>query len=318
MNEPIKHHYLPVFYLSRWAGTEGKVCRFSKPVDNEVKAKMLVPKGTGFEERLYETRGLPPEKAQAMEKDFMARIDSGAAVALSLLERGIAEADWTSEHRSSWSRFLLAQMMRAPADIAQLKSMAIQEWGEIIPELQVAYEQRRPNDYPASVDEFLRQSRPGQQDEFAFGIARKLIDSPGFGNKINNMRWNIVQIPLNSFSLLTSDKPVWMTTTLVEVDAFITIPIGPRKLFTATVDRSTSLKIMAHDKSQLSKVLNKIVVKNAEKFVYGVDNSMLPFVQKHMSSTRTSSLVERLALRRGHDIVSSTSPVLQTRAKQLR
>src|SRR5688572_15150668 len=103
MNEPIDHHYLPIFYLTRWAGIDRCVCRFSRPYGKEVKAKRVVPRGTGFEPRLYEARGLSPDRAQAMEKDFMSKLDTMAAEALELLESGLPEKDWTSRHRSSWS-----------------------------------------------------------------------------------------------------------------------------------------------------------------------------------------------------------------------
>src|ERR1700730_9592289 len=106
MNEPIDHHYVPVFYLSRWEGSDGCICRFSRPYGDEVKAKRVVPKGTAFERRLYETRGLPHEQAQTMERNFMAKLDSDAAGALALLEAGL---EWTSAARNSWSRFLVAQ-----------------------------------------------------------------------------------------------------------------------------------------------------------------------------------------------------------------
>jgi len=122
MNEPIDHHYVPVFYLSRWEGSDGCICRFSRPYGDEVKAKRVVPKGTAFEPRLYETRGLPPEQAQTMERDFMAKLDRDAAEALALLEADLAEKEWTSAARNSWPRFLVAQMLRTPRDIAQLKS----------------------------------------------------------------------------------------------------------------------------------------------------------------------------------------------------
>ena len=91
MNEPINHHYVPVFYLSRWVGTDRCLCRFSRPYGHEVKAKRVAPKGTAFEPRLYETRGLPPEQAQTMERDFIAKLDSDAADALALIEAGLAD-----------------------------------------------------------------------------------------------------------------------------------------------------------------------------------------------------------------------------------
>lgn len=131
MNEPIDHHYVPVFYLSRWEGSDGCICRFSRPYRDEVKAKHVVPKGTAFEPRLYETRGLPPEHAQTMESNFMAKLDSDAAETLASLEAGLVEEEWTSAARNSWSRFLVAQMLRAPRDIAQLKSSVEQEWNKL-------------------------------------------------------------------------------------------------------------------------------------------------------------------------------------------
>src|SRR5262245_57659585 len=111
MNEPVNHHYIPIFYLSRWVGEDGRLCRFSRPNGNVVRAKRVVPKGTGFEPELYTSKGLPPEKAQAMEKHFMAKLDNMAADALALLEAGLPESEWTSGPRSAWSRFILAQML---------------------------------------------------------------------------------------------------------------------------------------------------------------------------------------------------------------
>jgi hypothetical protein len=48
MNEPINHHYVPVFYLSRWEGTDGCLCRFSRPYGHKVKAKRVAPEGNSL------------------------------------------------------------------------------------------------------------------------------------------------------------------------------------------------------------------------------------------------------------------------------
>ena len=71
MNEPMRHHYVPVFYLSRWEDSDGRICRFSRPYGAKIKVDRVAPKGTAFEPGLYETHGLPPEDAQVMERDFM-------------------------------------------------------------------------------------------------------------------------------------------------------------------------------------------------------------------------------------------------------
>lgn len=308
MNEPIDHHYIPVFYLSRWVGTDGHVCRFSRPNGAEVKAKRVVPKGTGFEPKLYETRGLPPERAQTMEKDFLAKLDSEAAKAMELLESGLPEEAWNSESRTSWSRFMLTQMLRAPEDVAQLKSSVEEEWGKALPELEEGYAAQRSKDDPATFREYLQKQNPAEADEFAFSIARMLMNHSDICQLFDKMHWLVLDVPKEAFPLLTSDRPIWMTPTLTEDNAFITMPIGPKKLFTAVVKPATQRTLKARRRSDLVKVVNKLTVQHAVKYVYGLSDSMLPFIQKHMATKRHSTLLERLAASRGHQVVAPDNP----------
>jgi hypothetical protein len=316
MNEPIGHHYVPVFYLSRWAGSDGRICCFSRPYRDEVKAKRVVPKGTAFEPRLYETRGLPPEHAQTMEKDFMAKLDSGAAEALALLEAGIAEEEWTDAARNSWSRFLLAQMLRAPCDIAQLKSSVAQEWNKETQKLSEGYTARRSPSDPPTFEEYIAQKNPAHADEFTFSIARTLMEHTRVCPLLSNMHWLVLQVPQETYPLLTSDHPVWMTATLTEDDAFLWIPIGPRRLFTATVKPETQHRLAARRRGELVKAVNRLTAQHAVKYVYGQTDGMLPFVQKHMSTRRHSTLLERVALKHSHEIVVPDQPAC--RSKTLR
>jgi hypothetical protein len=85
MSVPLKHHHLPVFYLNRWTGKDGRLCQFSRP-HKDIVADRKHPAQTGYVERLYEIPGLPPENAQLIEDDFMQRLDSHAAAALTMLE----------------------------------------------------------------------------------------------------------------------------------------------------------------------------------------------------------------------------------------
>jgi len=84
MPAPLKHH-LPVFYLNRWIGEDGRLCQFSR-AHNDVVPNRRYPSQTGFVERLYELPGFPPEKAQWVEERFMQPLNSLAAEALAVLE----------------------------------------------------------------------------------------------------------------------------------------------------------------------------------------------------------------------------------------
>ncbi|MCO6403529.1 DUF4238 domain-containing protein [Aurantimonas endophytica] len=58
-NPSTKHHYIPAFYLRRWAGTDKKVTEFSRPY-RDVVVRSVMPERTGYQERLYELKLLIP------------------------------------------------------------------------------------------------------------------------------------------------------------------------------------------------------------------------------------------------------------------
>jgi hypothetical protein len=311
MNEPIDHHYLPIFYLSRWTGNDGLLCRFSRPYGPEVKWKRISPKGTGFEPGLYAMSGRPAEKAHVMETMFMSPLDSMAANALELLEAGLPELEWTSGPRSSWSRFLITQMLRTPEDIAQLKSSSTQSWSKEAPELEKKYAALRKEGDPATLADYLAQQSPAHADELALGLARRLMNHDKIGASFNNMHWYVVEIPDGCEPLLTSDRPVWMTDSLADEDAFMMMPIGPRKLFTATVRPDTQLRLRRRDKKELAAGVNQITAQHAVRYVYGLDETLLPMIQEHFATRRYSSWLERLAVKHGHTVVAEDSPARQ-------
>jgi len=76
MSDPVDHHYLAIFYLSRWAGEDEKMCRFSRSFGEKVVQKRVSPKGTAFEEHLYSMRAPEGPPIPDMEQDFMSQLDS--------------------------------------------------------------------------------------------------------------------------------------------------------------------------------------------------------------------------------------------------
>jgi hypothetical protein len=84
--------------------------------------------------------------------------------------------------------------------------------------------------------------------------------------------------------------------------------IGPYRLFAATIKPETRRRLQARRRSELVKAFNKITVQHAERFVYGQNDDMLPFIQKHMSTKHHSTWLERLVVHRGLEIVAVDSP----------
>lgn len=308
MSDPKDHHYLAQFYLAKWVGPDGLVCRYSRPHGDRVVRKRVSPRGTGFEEHLYSMRTPEAPPDAGMEQTFMSRLDSEAATALEQLEDGLPDSKWDPRLRSAWSRFVWAQSIRTPGEIAQLKSSVKEAWSAAIPELQQRYAELRPEGAPESVEEYLANLDPYDEDRFALGVARKSMDHSRIGQVLNNMRWRVIDFASCGIPLLTSDRPVWMTATFVEPDAFLLMPIGPTRLFVAAPQVSTLTRIAAQDRRKHAKNLNKLTVQHAVKLVFGIDDRDLAFVQKHFASRRHATHMERLAALRGHRIVANDSP----------
>lgn len=187
MSIPLKHHHLPIFYLKRWAREDGRICQFSRPHD-ELRAKYVFPSQTAYVERLYETKGLPPEQAQQVEEKFLQPLDTLAAEALAMLENDDNRLRRESKARSAWSRFVMSLIMRTPADIEALKRGVIAAWERELPRIEKKYAAMRSTSDPPNFKSFLEQTAPGSWEQLAMELAPRLMDHPGIGNRLNNMR----------------------------------------------------------------------------------------------------------------------------------
>jgi hypothetical protein len=199
-------------------------------------------------------------------------------------------------------------MLRTPRDIAQLKSSVGQEWNKETQKLGESYAIQRSANDPATLEEYMAQQNPAHADEFVFSVARMLMEHTKICHLLNEMHWCVLDVPQGCYPLLTSDHPVWMTATLTKDDDFLMMAIGPRRLFAATTKSETQHRLQARHRGEQVKGINKITVQHAENFVYGQTDDMLPFVQKHMSTKRHSTWLERLASHRGHEIVALDNP----------
>ena len=116
-----KHHYIPVLYLSQWADGNGRLYEFSRPNGrSEVSVRPTGPKGTGYERGLYRLTGVPEDVSEAVERKFMAQVDSLAKKALDVL-LGEDTPAWTVPSRSAWSRFVPGLIFRNPERVREAR-----------------------------------------------------------------------------------------------------------------------------------------------------------------------------------------------------
>lgn len=120
MSVPEKHHFLPVFYLNRWA-TGGKLVRFVRPrgPDHPTHFKVVSPKAVAYEPHLYAMpTAATASQRQMLEVQLYQRIDDRAAIALEKIDKN---KRGSAADRIAFAQFVLSLCLRNPAHIEQTR-----------------------------------------------------------------------------------------------------------------------------------------------------------------------------------------------------
>lgn len=254
MSQPMRHHYIPIFYLKQWAGVDGRLCEYSRPF-NKVKPKRKHPAGTGYVNGLYTIPGLPPEDAQFVEKEFMQLNDHWAADALHVfLNSNPTERDISAKQKVGWARFIYSLIVRTPEHITRVQEQAKTFLKEQAIEVSIS----------------------------AQALLPELINSKRVITEMAMMRFRTATVRPTKHSFLTSDRPIIMTNGLQQEDAHIVIPISPRKLFMAAKGDALFKWIESIGDDQIVAITNARIAEQAIKYVYGVDDTQLRFVANRL------------------------------------
>jgi hypothetical protein len=299
-NPPNDHHFLPVFYLSRWQGAEGLV-EFARRGSGKIEGRPCFPKSTGYQPGLYKNRfHSDPVSAQSLETDFMQILDRRAAESLALFEEGL-KTIWTNEEASNWTRFILSLLQRTPEEVEQYKKSYSEFMQRLDARDEELYKAARWDGMPETLSEYIGQQRE-RTERGSLNLLRNLIGHPQLVQLINGMVWNTLETPDAEFEFSTSDRPVLMTSTLGEDNAYIVLPIGPHRLFAAAKDKITMKMLKNKNQTDLVKIINKQVVSHAVKYAYGSNHLQLRFVQNNLSTMNFEPLFTRLtrAMKKDH------------------
>ncbi|MET3359779.1 MULTISPECIES: DUF4238 domain-containing protein [Bradyrhizobium] len=289
---PVKHHYIPAFYLRRWA-VDGRVTEFTKP-HRSIVVKSIAPERTGYQERLYELKGFEPDLAQQVEEKFFKPTDTLASDALGMLVRYGHRAPWDSHSRSAWSRFILSLLLRCPEDIAPFREWWHADFNRTDEGDEARYHAAREDGDPETFAEFLDSQPLSLKEQYQYEVLFKLIDHAEIGAEINAMHWRVLSFPSDAPTLLTSDRPVMRTLNLRDRQAHIALPIGPRLLFMASPSAGFLERVLKADLVGLAKEANRQIVEGASRFVYGADDKQLRFVQNRFGKSPQPRLMEGL------------------------
>lgn len=278
MSEPTRHHYVPIFYLKRWAGADGRLCEYSCPY-RQTKAKRKHPAATGYVDGLYTVPDLPPEQAQYVEKQFMQKIDDWAARAVAVMLRGDSKSsDIDARMKIGWARFLYSLIIRTPERLQIMQKQSNETSPlESIEKIRDDYSNLRGPDDPEKFDEYKERLSANPLKVPAQRILTTLLNSKRVILEIANMQWTTANVASAKHTMLTSDRPIIMSNGLSQWDAHIAIPLSPQCLFFAVKTDEMRRQITSMSRDQMVEVANNKVAEQAVRYVYGTDDRQLRF-----------------------------------------
>jgi len=280
-NQPISHHFVPIFYLKAWSAADGRVTRYYRPY-KDVVASPIGPKYAGYEDHLYTLQGVPPDQQAFLETNFFSPIDSAAAVAHQLLLAGKLNS-LSNQQRVDWARFMMSMQLRSPFSLgelaARLSERATRSKLSVDgPEFTVAMK----SGTNLTMYEWAQQNHPLLIAEAHKRILPALIDHEVLGQYLINMCWGTLDVSPASHSLLTGDRPLIQTHGWKDPEAVLLFPLSPSALFVATNSRERMKSVVSTGHSRHVRMVNGAIVYNAVDCVFGATNDQLAFVKKRL------------------------------------
>jgi uncharacterized protein DUF4238 len=279
MELPRKHHYKPVFFLSRWARKDGRLCEM-KLINGKLVPKLRHPGGTGYVKDLYRTDGVAEDISQDLEIKFMSPLDNGAAKAR---DKIVLDQPLDFDERMAWSRFLLSLLYRNPQCMEFIKAHMVEMWDEGTRALEADWAaQRGPND-EKTFAEATASRLPAAPQISAANMMADIIANSRAVPDIASMYWTCIHLNKSKFPLLTSDRPL-VFVGLSDPNAYMALPIGPHDLFVAARNGQFLMALANRDDTAIAWQMNHDVVSLGRQFVWGVDDAQLDFVRTYIGA----------------------------------
>lgn len=240
------------------------------------------PTATGFVTGLYTLPNAPATQSDALEDKFWRVIDQWGSDFLDVLESADA-AHAVTVIKERWAIFLMSLFWRNPQQIDRINAAAKDHYANRFMDFASNYEAlRRPHE-PDTYVEFMALFQQPGISEYGARILRSFAVNAEIMKYLIGMDWQLVTRPDSSTPLLTSDNPVIRYKGLEHPDGLLMLPLGPNKFFVAFNQGEIDMqKCISQSGGHFIESMNQYVVQNAIKYVYGVDDTQLAFVERFL------------------------------------
>ncbi len=210
----------------------------------------------------------------------MAPIDDEAVRARDLLLGEIAPIE--GRIRNAWGRFVLSLMLRNPEEVAAFK----RNYTDLVmtpqQEFQSKHDAIKLEEDPALFEDWMVQSDATHVEWSAMFAITTFIEHPPALRLFQRMQWIIIDTSCVKRRLMTSDRPVIFTQGMLQYAGHYALPISPTRLFLAATTVDFARQFAALRPGKIVRETNRLVLRQARKYVYAIDGSHLADVRREM------------------------------------
>ncbi|MCJ8057178.1 DUF4238 domain-containing protein [Shinella curvata] len=294
-----KHHYIPQFYLRPWLGDDNRLEEFGRvPPSNQIRSRRRGTESTGYEYDLYTIPGVTEETKQNIERVFMGTVDKTAAAARDELLRGNIPQ---GELRHAWARFLMSMAMRTPEEMRRFKENFVWYWIKPVAKYQDRYDAIRKPDWPPTLEEYFVSQDPHMVQRQAIVLATDLMQQENVTRHLMGAEWWVFDSSRVQRPFMTSDHPFVMTNGLKRPDGHFAIPIGPRHLFVAFMQKDFGEWFRRMPTGKIVRATNEAVIGQGRKYVYGIDGANIAEVRRLMGKREYMTLLPTMTKKEGDE-----------------
>ena len=243
-------------------------------------AMRLPPKSNGFEHDLLSlTRSQVMGMDQhVIEKVLLQRVDREASLVRIKLIAGQV-ANLTYDERCAWVRFIMSIQMRQPAAVHLLRSGAEQTLRQKLAEADKEYRATAVADTFPTLEEWTEAAFPGAIGNFGLSFFHELINDETVGTKLLHLRCWVWTFSESDHTLLLGDNPCVFAGDIDNPNLAVMLPISPTAAFIATRGDNVAQELLRANSKLLSRNFNDATVRQAQRYVYAVDEKSRKFIE---------------------------------------
>lgn len=285
-NEARKHHFVPKLLLRPWvqpnASNQNVLCghywnEWHGQMDK--KSKGLDGFCSQLDLLTLKSHNLGRD---AIERIFFGEVDTKGAIARDLLLQSGPQS-LTGEQRCDFSRLLLSLDVRRPVIVKKLRNAGTKSYRATLdndPEILAAMSDAGIEETPSS---YYEQQTGASFEDIGVATIQRLVDNPKIGGQLINAHWYVKHLGEHDGSLVLADRPLIRIRGYDHPGGAWVLPLTPKAAFIA-VNHPENLKNFKRATPQrFAKLTNVGSTKQAECFVFSVDESHERWLGKYLA-----------------------------------